>query len=129
SNDINLNTFEDISYELIEGLVHYLLANVKSASTRSVIMASLKYHVKHGQLFDWDGFPAYEVFDGTEQRTLQSEDTLISMLIDAVVMDAIDSTPRTWKSTIELVLGKLNEIVLWALMTVVRHTGIRLTEA
>lgn len=129
SYDINLNTFEDVSYELIEGFVHYLLANVDSPSTRSVIMASLKHHIKHGQLFEWDGFPTYEVFDGTEQRTLQTEDTLKSMLIDDVVIDSIDSSLQQWKSTIKPVLENLNEVVLWALITVIRHTGIRLTEA
>ncbi|WP_077215213.1 tyrosine-type recombinase/integrase [Bacillus dakarensis] len=129
SYDIELATFKDISYELIEGFVHYLLANVDSPSTRSVIIASLKHHIKHGQMFEWEGFPAFEVFDGTEQRTLQTEDTLKSMLIDDVVMDSIDSSLRQWKSTINPVLENLNDVVLWVLITVIRHTGIRLTEA
>ncbi|WP_404359576.1 tyrosine-type recombinase/integrase [Cytobacillus firmus] len=127
--DINLYTFKDVSYELIEGFVHYLLANVDSSSTRSVIMASLKHHIKHGQLFEWEGFPTYEVFDGTEQSTLQTEDILKSMLIDDVVMDSIDSSLRQWKFTINPVLENLNEVVLWTLITVIRHTGIRLAEA
>lgn len=127
--DIVLESFEDISYEIIEGFVHFLLANVKSPSTRSVSVASLKHHIKHGQMFEWDGFPSFEIFDGTEQRTLQTEDTLKSMLIDDVIIDSIDSSLRKWKTTIKPVLENLNEVVLWALITVIRHTGVRLEEA
>lgn len=92
--NIELNTFENVSYELIEGFVHYLLANVNNPSTRSLSIASLKHHIKHGQLFEWDGLPLTEVFDGTEQRTLQTEETLKSMLIDDDVMDSIDTSLR-----------------------------------
>ncbi|MDC3417709.1 tyrosine-type recombinase/integrase [Aquibacillus salsiterrae] len=51
------------------------------------------------------------------------------MLIDDDVMDSIDTSLRNWKSTFNPVLEDLNEVVLWALITVIRHTGVRLTEA
>lgn len=126
---IEIDTFEDVSYELIEGFVYYLLANVNSPSSRSLSITSLKHFIKHGQLFEWEGFPINEVFDGTEQRTLQTEDTLKSMLIDDDVMESIDSSLLHWKSKIKPYLENLNEVVLWALITVIRHTGIRLSEA
>lgn len=127
--NIELNTFEDLSYDLIEVFIHYLLANIESPSTRALAVASLKHHIKHGQIFEWEGFPTKEIFDGTEYRTLQTEDTLKSMLIDDQVMNSIDSSLKEWKQRLTPVIEKLNEIVLWALITIIRHTGIRLTEA
>jgi Site-specific recombinase XerD len=126
---IVLDTFEDITFDIVEGFIHYLLANVKAPSTRAISVASLKHHIKHGQLFEWDGFPLYEVFDGTERRTLLTEDTLKSMLIDDNVMTSIDSSLRQIKLTLQPTLDYLNDVVLWTLITVVRHTGVRLTEA
>lgn len=127
--DIVLDTFEELTFDIVEGFIHYLLANVNKPQTRAISLASLKHHIKHGQLFEWDGFPQYEVFDGTEQRTLQTEDSLKSMLIDDDVMDSIDSSLRQMKSTLQPTLECLNDVVLWTLITVVRHTGVRLTEA
>jgi len=49
--DIEIENFEDISYELIEGFIHYLLANVNKPSTRTVAVSSLKHYIRHGQLF------------------------------------------------------------------------------
>lgn len=127
--NIELETFADITYELIEGFVHYLQANTNSPSTRGVAFASLKHHIRHGQLLEWDGFPTSEIFDGTEQRILQTEDTLKSMLIDDEVMESIDAALYKWKSSFNPVQEDLNEVVLWALITIIRHTGIRLSEA
>jgi site-specific recombinase XerD len=127
--DIILDNFEGVTFDLVEGFLHYLLANIDSSSTRAVMFSSLKHHIKHGQIFEWEGFPSSEVFDGTETRTLQTEDTLKSMLIDDVVMNHIDSSLSQMKSTLEPKLDMLNDVVLWALITVTRHTGIRLSEA
>ncbi|MDA6963063.1 hypothetical protein OSM87_25665, partial [Escherichia coli] len=44
-------------------------------------------------------------------------------------MDSIDSSLRQMKSTLQPTLECLNDVVLWTLITVVRHTGVRLTEA
>ena len=126
---IPFDTFEDLTNEMTESFVHYLLANVKNPSTRAVMFTSLKYHVRHGQLFEWDGFPKNEVFDGTESRTLQTEDALKSILLDDAVMDSIDEALNQMKSTLQPNLSHLNDVILWSLITVIRHTGIRLTEA
>jgi site-specific recombinase XerD len=127
--NIILDTFEDITFSIVEGFLHYLLRNVKKPQTRSLAIASLKHYIRHGQLFEWEGFPSFEVFDGTENRTLQTEDSLKSMLIDDDVLDKIDSSLRQMKSTLKPTVNDLNNIVLWALITVLRHTGIRLSEA
>lgn len=127
--DIVFDTFEDLTFDIIESFVHYLLVNVKKPSTRSVAIASLKHHIRHGQIFEWSNFPKYEVFDGTELRTLQTEDSLKSMLLDDSIMKSIDSALQQMKSTLRPTLSNLNDVVLWSLITVIRHTGIRLTEA
>lgn len=127
--NIELENFKHLTFDIIESFVHYLLENVKKPSTRSLALVSLKHHIKHGQLFEWDGFPNHEVFDGTEFRTLQTEDSLKSPLLDDTTMKSIDTALFQMKSTFRQNVNNFNEIVLWALITVVRHTGIRLTEA
>ena len=126
---IPFDTFEDLTYDVTESFVHYLLANVKMPSTRAVAFASLKHHVRHGQFLEWNHFPKSEVFDGTETRTLQTEDSLKSTLLDDTVMDSIDAALIQMKSILQPSLTHLNDVVLWSLITIIRHTGIRLTEA
>lgn len=128
-HNIVLKTFEDITFSIVEGFTFYLLDNVKKPQTRAVALASLKHHIKHGQIMEWVGFPKFEVFDNTEQRTLQTEDVLKSMLIDDDVMEQVDNSLHTMRESLEPTLQSLDDIVLWALITVIRHTGIRLTEA
>lgn len=129
THNIELDTFKNLTFEIIERYVHYLLINVKNPATRSLAITSLKHHVKHGQLFEWDEFPGSEVFDGTEFRTLQTEDTLKSMLIDDYTMKSIDAALIQMKTTLKPNITHLNDVAIWSLVTVIRHTGIRLTEA
>ena len=120
-----LNTFADITPLMVEQYVYYLLLEVNSPSTRSVKMAALKHHLKHGQILEWDGFPSINLFDGTEYRTLQSEDTLKSMVIDDRVMKQIDEALKKMENEME----NVNDICTWGLISLIRHTGIRIHEA
>jgi len=120
-----VDTFEDVTPKIIEEYIHYLLMNYNSPSTRSVKFASLKHHIKFGQMLGWGKFPRIELFDGTERRTLQTSDTLKSMLIDDRIMKLIDEALKKYKYEV----GSMNETVIWGLITVIRHTGMRLHEA
>lgn len=127
--DINLNTFADISFDIVEGFIHYMLLNIDKPQTRSVCLASLKHHIKHGQMFEWEGFPISDIFDGTERRTLQTEDSLKSGLIDDVAIKNIDKALIEMKMGLKPELHYLNDVVLWALIIITKYTGVRLSEA
>lgn len=121
----SVDTFEDLTPKIIEEYVHYLLMTFTSPSTRSVKLASLKHHLKFGQMLGWEKFPKMDLFDGTERRTLQTSDTLKSMLIDDRTMTQIDGALDKQQFAME----SINEIVVWGLITLIRHTGMRLHEA
>ncbi|MDD1504567.1 tyrosine-type recombinase/integrase [Lysinibacillus sp. CNPSo 3705] len=126
-NNYEFSDFSSITFEIVEEYVHYLLATLKSPSTRAVSMAALKHIIEFGQLFEIAGFPNIDVFDGTEYRTLQNEDTLKSTLISDDVLTQIDNALNEMASNLDEL--SFNEQTLWALITVLRHTGIRLSEA
>lgn len=121
----SVGTFEDLTPKIIEEYIHYLLMTITSPSTRSVKLASLKHHLNFGQMLGWAKFPNIDLFDGTERRTLQTSDTLKSMLIDDRNMRQIDEALDKQ----QFVMESINEIVIWGLITVIRHTGMRIHEA
>ncbi|MEK4503963.1 tyrosine-type recombinase/integrase [Bacillus sp. FSL R12-0069] len=123
--NLTLKTFADITPMMIEQYISYLLLEVDKPSTRSVKMAALKHHIRHGQMLEWGDFPLIEIFDGTENRTLQTEDTLKTMVIDDRVMKQIDATLVKVKKEMKSV----NQVCAWGLISLIRHTGIRIHEA
>lgn len=126
-NNYEFSDFSNVTFEIVEEYVHYLLVTVKSPSTRSVSIAALKHIIEFGQMFELAGFPNIDVFDGTEYRTLQNEDTLKSALISDDVLTQIDNALNEMAHNLDKL--PFNEQTLWALITVLRHTGIRLSEA
>lgn len=126
-NDYILKDFSELTFNYIEEFIHYLLVKVKSPSTRSVSLAALKHFIEFGQLFELEGFPMNDIFDGTEYRTLQNEDILKSELISDDILIQIDNTLNQMAQKLDELT--FNEKIIWALITVIRHTGIRLSEA
>ena len=126
-NNYKFNDFSLITFEVVEEYVHYLLLTLNNSSTRAVSIAALKHIIEFGQRFEIDGFPNEDIFDGTEYRTLQSEDTLKSTLIPDDVLTQIDNALNEMARNVDKL--SFNEQTLWALIVVIRHTGIRLSEA
>lgn len=126
-NDYVLKDFSELTFSLVEEFIHYLLVKVKSPSTRTVSMAALKHFIEFGQLFKLEGFPTNDIFDGTEYRTLQNQDILKSELISDDILRQIDNTLNEMAQKLDELT--FNEKILWALITIIRHTGIRLSEA
>lgn len=124
-SQILLEKFADITPEIAEEYLFWLLFNFKAPSTRAAKVASLKHHLRFGVIMGMDGFPDTRVFDGTENRMLQTEDVLKSKVIDDRVMDLINSA-----------LGKmaskpmsLDETICWGLISLIKETGMRIHEA
>lgn len=126
-NGYVFNDFSELTFNIVEEYIHYLLVTVNSPSTRTVSVAALKHFIEFGQLFELEGFPKKSIFDGTEYRTLKSEDILKSDLITDDVLIQIDNALN--KMAKELNTLSFNEKTLWALIIIIRHTGIRISEA
>jgi site-specific recombinase XerD len=122
---IQLGTFKDITSRIAEEYMFWLLFNVKAPSTRAVKVASLKHHLKFGVIMDLDGFPDTRVFDGTENRMLQTEDVLKSKVIDDRVMEQINKALETMSSE----PMSLDETISWGLISLTKATGMRIHEA
>lgn len=120
-----LETFADISPKIAEEYLHYLLINVKENSTRAVKLVALKYYLRYGILLGWSDFPINELFDGTEYRIIQTEDTLKTMVIDDRVMKQIDiALNRMFSEEMSY-----NDTLIWGLITIIKATGMRIHEA
>jgi len=124
-SSITIDTFAEITPKMVEQYIFHLLFNVNSPSTRTVKVAALKYHIKHGQILEWEGFPSIDVFDGTEYRTLQTEDILKTKVIDDRVLKQIDAALLKMKKE----MCSMNDVCIWGLITLIRHTGVRIHEA
>ena len=122
-----VNNFSELDFEAIERYIHFLLNNVKGSSTRTVNIAALKFYIEFGQIFELQGFPNTDLFDGTEYRALQTEDTLKSMLLADNEIEKIDAALEDMANHLKVL--HFNEQTLWALITIIRNTGIRLSEA
>lgn len=129
--EINIETFEEIEYEFIELFVLYLLENKKAASTRAVTVAALKCVLDHGTFFKMPGFPKHTIFDGTEFRMLKTQDTLKTKVIEDDYLEVIDKSLEIPFETKAKEDRKNNVIghLIHPLVAIVRHTGVRISEA
>lgn len=121
---VEIATFADITRETIELFIWHLNLQVKSASTRSVSFSALKSLIQYGTLFEREGYPLKNLFDRTDFRTLATEDILKSKVIPDDVMKKIEAaTVKLMKSE------KEKDVLTGCLITIIMHTGIRLSEA
>lgn len=128
---VEIKTFEDINYELAELFVFHLLENGIAASTRAVCVSAIKNILDYGVFFKAPGFPRHTVFDGTEFRLLQTQDTLKSMIIEDDELEKVDNIlklpfeeqgfPPQGNERIGYLIPPL--------VMIIRHTGIRISEA
>lgn len=116
--EIELDTFEDLSYQYTQMYLYYLKQQNISKSTMNMSMAALKWVVNHGQHFQYEGFPENQVFDGDEYRATKVEDTLKTKYIPDNIIGQIESALKDEKNKM---LKSLIEIGI--------DTGIRLSEA
>lgn len=127
----DIKTFEDINYELAELFVFHLLENGIAASTRAVCVAAVKNILDYGVFFKAPGFPRHTVFDGTEFRLLQTQDTLKTMVIEDDELEKLDNVlklPFKMQGFPTSTKDKTG-CLLPPLVTIIRHTGIRISEA
>jgi len=115
---IELETFEDFTYQYSQMYLYYLKQQNISNSTMAVSLSALKWLILHGQHFEYDGFPTKQVFDGDEYRAVKTEDVLKTKYIPDAIMEQIENALKTeenklFKSLIEIGID----------------TGIRLGEA
>ncbi|QPQ32301.1 tyrosine-type recombinase/integrase [Lysinibacillus sp. JNUCC 51] len=128
---VEIKTFEDFDYELAELFVFYLLDSGKAASTRAVCVAAIKNILDYGVFFKTPGFPRHTVFDGTEFRLLQTQDTLKTMVIDDDELEKIDNVLKLPFKNQGFPTRSNDRIgyLLPPLVAIIRHTGIRISEA
>ena len=69
---------------------------VEKPNTRINRLKSLKHHIVVWENSGWEDLKL-TIFDGTEGKTLQSEDTLKMMIIDDLVMEQVDEALAKWK--------------------------------
>lgn len=117
SNKINMNNLSDLQNNHIEMLIFHLQQSDVSKSSISTVLASLKWLLKHGKQFGYEGFPKHEVFSGEEFKMLKIEDTLKTKTISKYIM-----------SQIEKALKNENDILLKSILEIGIDTGLRLNE-
>jgi|SRR5690625_545331 len=115
---IELNTFEDFTYQYSQMYLYYLKQQDISNSTMAISLSALKWLISHGQHFEYTGFPKQEVFDGDEYKAVKTEDVLKTKYIPDDIMKQI-----------EIALKKEENIMLKSLIQIGIDTGIRLSEA
>src|SRR5690625_2126394 len=115
---IELETFEDFTYQYSQMYLYYLKQQDISNSTMAISLSALKWLISHGQHFEYTGFPKQEVFDGDEYKAVKTEDVLKTKYIPDDIMKQI-----------EIALKKEENIMLKSLIQIGIDTGIRLSEA
>lgn len=115
---IELNTFEDFTYQYSQMYLYYLKQQYISNSTNAISLSALKWLILHGQYFEYDGFPIEQVFDGDEYKAVKTEDMLKTKYISDEIMNQI-----------EIALKKEEDLMLKCLVEIGIDTGIRLSEA
>jgi integrase/recombinase XerD len=129
--EIDIETFEEIEYEIVELFVLYLLEHQAAASTRAITIAALKNILDHGTFFGMPGFPKHTIFDGTEFRMLKTQDQLKTKVIEDHHLAMIDKSleiPFETKAA-EDIKSNVKGYLIHPLVTIVRHTGVRISEA
>ena len=115
---INLNTYEELTYQYSQMYLYYLKQQKISNSTMAISLSALKWLVLHGQFFEYEGFPTRQVFDGDEYKAIKTEDVLKTKYI-----------PDNIIRQIETALTKESDKLLKSLIEIGLDTGIRLSEA
>ncbi|MCU6791902.1 tyrosine-type recombinase/integrase [Paenibacillus sp. WQ 127069] len=123
-NEIQIETFADLTPKIIEKFIHYLMVEVETSSTRAVALSALKHLLNYGEIFELEGYPKIHLFDRTAFRMLQTEDILKSMIIPDPVMQQIKSAAD------DLLAQKDYDLrLLGCLIIICMYTGIRISEA
>src|SRR5699024_4073379 len=115
---INLNTYEELTYQYSQMYLYYLKQQKISNSTMAISLSALKWLVLHGQFFEYEGFPTRQVFDGDEYKAIKTEDVLKTKYI-----------PDNIIRKIETALTKESDKLLKSLIEIGLDTGIRISEA
>lgn len=115
---IDLRKYEDLTHQHTQMYIFYLKQQDMANSTRSTAIAALKWIVLYGQIFELEGFPKKQLFDGEEYQSIKTEDVLKTKYIPDDVMQQIESA-----------LHKERDLLLKSLIEIGIDTGIRLSEA
>src|SRR5699024_8843414 len=115
---INLNTYEELTYQYSQMYLYYLKQQKISNSTMSISLSALKWLVLHCQFFEYEGFPTRQVFDGDEYKAIKTEDVLKTKYIPDKIIRQIETA-----------LTKESDKLLKSLIEIGLDTGIRLSEA
>ncbi|AVO03198.1 integrase [Staphylococcus simulans] len=115
---IELNTFEDLTYQYSQMYLYHLKQQKISNSTMAISLSALKWLVLHGQHFEYEGFPTKQIFDGDEYKAVKTEDILKTKYVPDKIMEQI-----------ERALKKEENKMLKVLIEIGIDTGIRLSEA
>src|SRR5699024_1140248 len=86
---IMLNTYEDLTYQHTQMFLFYLKQQDMSNSTRAIALSALKWMITYGQVFEYEGFPKTQIFDGDEYKTVKVEDVLKTKYIHDDIMNQI----------------------------------------
>src|SRR5699024_2086734 len=95
----------------------YLQQQKIGKSTMSLTLSALKWIIRHGQMFEYEGFPKNQLFDGGENKSIRQEDTLKTKYITDYVMN-------------QIIRGLRNEddLLFRSLMEIGIDTGVRIGE-
>ncbi|KPH71793.1 MULTISPECIES: tyrosine-type recombinase/integrase [Bacillaceae] len=116
--EIDLDKYEDLTHQHTQMFLFYLKQQDMANSTRSTAISALKWIVLYGQIFEYEGFPKRQIFDGEEYQSIKTEDVLKTKYIPDDVIKQI-----------ELALQKEEDLIIKSLIEIGIDTGIRLSEA
>jgi len=114
---IMLNTYEDLTYQHTQMFLFYLKQQDMSNSTRAIALSALKWVITYGQVFEYEGFPKTQIFDGDEYKTVKVEDVLKTKYIPDDIMNQIENA-----------LKQEDNILLKSLIEIGIDTGLRIGE-
>lgn len=115
--NIEMKTFEKLTYQDTQNFIYYLKNKEMTNSTRVGVMASLKWLIQYGQTLEYEGFPTHQIFSGEEYRAVKVEDVLKTKYIPDNVMEKI-----------ELALLKEENKMLKNIIEIGIDTGLRIGE-
>lgn len=95
----------------------YLKQQDMSNSTRALALSALKWIITHGQVFELEGFPKTQIFDGDEYKAVKVEDVLKTKYLPDYIMNQVEKA-----------LKQEDNIILKSLIEIGIDTGIRISE-
>lgn len=113
----NLNSFDELTYQIVIQFAFYIKNTVKSSGRRVTIYAALKTLVLQGQLLNLKGYPETDIFPEASSRIFGHADTLKSQEISQEVLVQIDEALK-----IE------DDIYVKTLIVIAKNTGLRVSE-